>query len=124
MSNLSNNNISSINLLSLSARSYNTLSIIPDVGFLIETKSSIQLNYLILNTEIDYSDTNNAFGELITENYYDNNFVDMFSPHHLFILPNNTFIQMIANKGSLTFLSRDFSSMMPKSMYNYNIWFF
>ncbi|RIA80457.1 hypothetical protein C1645_838654 [Glomus cerebriforme] len=108
---LNSNNASSIDLFSFNGLSYNIISAIPDIGFLVEVKSDLQLDYLILNTEIDYSDTNNAFGELITKNYYTND----LNYYHLFILPNNTIIQMIINNASFSFLSSDISSIIPKN---------
>ncbi|GBC01916.1 hypothetical protein RclHR1_04390001, partial [Rhizophagus clarus] len=109
---LNSNNTSSIDLIAFTINQYNVIYAIPDTGFLIETTSNLQLDYFVLNTSIDYSDTNNAFGELITDNYYIND--SDLSYNHLFILPNNTIIQMLANEGSFTFLSTDLSSKIPK----------
>ncbi|GES93450.1 hypothetical protein GLOIN_2v1871822 [Rhizophagus clarus] len=102
---------------------YNKIYLMPKVGFLVEIgadlqsnniQSNLQTKYFILNYEIDYSDViNGAFGEFITENYYANDTIYLFD--RTFILPNNTFIQMIKNDDSLTFVARDLSPIVPKN---------
>jgi hypothetical protein len=65
--------------------------------------------YYIMNAEIDYTNSN-ALGELVIVSQY---------PDSIYILPNNTMVNIKRDESSITFLSTDLTPMIPpKSMYS------
>nr|AMJ52378.1 hypothetical protein [Rhizophagus clarus] len=116
ISNLSlNNNSFNINTTDLTPDiGFDTdtyIHVIPNVGFLVEATAYLKTKYYIFNIfEINYFDQNNAFGELIVNNTYNN-----FLGSHIFTLPNKTIVRMIENHNSIKFVQNDLTSKIPKN---------